>query len=53
MKKFCIYLRGYAANVINFEKKKMLLLSKEDLRRINETRKTEKLREKTTERSFS
>ena len=28
MKKFCIYLRGYAANVINFEKKKNVTVIK-------------------------
>ena len=28
MKKFCTSLREYAANVINFEKKKMLQLTK-------------------------
>ena len=29
MKKFCIFLREHAADVINFEKKKMLLTEKE------------------------
>ena len=28
MKKFCTYLGEHATNVINFEKKKMLLLTK-------------------------
>ena len=32
MKKFCSYLREHATNIINFEKKKMLLLTKEELK---------------------
>ena len=32
MKKFCISLREYAADVINFEKKKMLLLTEKRLK---------------------
>ena len=31
MKKFCVSLREQAANVINFEKKKMLPLTKKEL----------------------
>ena len=32
MKKFCTSLREYATNVINYEKKKMLPLTKKDLK---------------------
>ena len=32
MKKFCTSLREHAMNVINFEKRKMLLLTKEELK---------------------
>ena len=32
MKKFCTSLREHAANVMNFEKKKMLPLTEEDLK---------------------
>ena len=32
VKKFCISLREHAANVINFEKKKMLLLTEKELK---------------------
>ena len=32
MKKFCKYLREHAKNVIDFEKKKMLSLTREDLK---------------------
>ena len=32
MKKFCTSLREHATNVINFEKKKMLSLTKEELK---------------------
>ena len=32
MKKFCSSLRDHATNAINFEKKKMLLLTKKDLK---------------------
>ena len=32
MKKFCTSIREHATNVINFEKKKMLLLTKERLK---------------------
>ena len=32
MKKFYTFLREHATNVINFEKKKMLLLTKEELK---------------------
>ena len=32
MKKFCKYLREHAKNIINLEKKKMLLLTKKELK---------------------
>ena len=32
MKKFCIYLREHAVDVINFEKKKMLPLTEKELK---------------------
>ena len=32
MKKFCSSLREHATNIINFEKKKMLLLTKKKLK---------------------
>ena len=32
MKKFCESLREHAKNIINFEKKKMLLLTKDELK---------------------
>ena len=32
MKMFCIFLEEYAANVINFEKKKMLPLAVKELK---------------------
>ena len=38
MKKFCIYLREHATNVINFENKKMLPLTKEELKLNQDTK---------------
>ena len=34
MKKFCEYLREYTKNIIDFEKKKMILLTKKELKYI-------------------
>ena len=39
MKKFCVALREHAKNMIDFEKKKILLLTKEELKSHQEANK--------------
>ena len=38
MKKFCEYLRKHAKNIIDFEKKKMLPLTKEEIKSHQDTK---------------